>query len=501
MEIAFYLIFLIIGLALGAAAGRATAASGAAVAKERLDNERSRSAQAEERAGLAEKELSSIRDSLASEMQRRSASEQAALRVPALENIIAEKTDETLRLQNAITDLKESKKELETKLEGEKKAAEEKLAALEDAEKKLMAAFEALSDKALKCNNEAFLVLAKNEMLKFHESSKIDLEQRQTNISEMIKPVASALEKFDASVKLLEKERVGSYSTLMEQVKSLNDTQLKLEGETSRLVHALKSPGARGSWGEIQLKRVVELAGMQEHCDFEQQQSVTTEDGRLRPDMIVNLPGGKKIIVDAKAPFNSYHDAQGATDETVKTDKLRDHARQVRAHMSDLGKKAYWDQFQPAPEFVVMFLPYESLFSAAVQHDPTIIEEGVLQKVIPASPTTLIALLKAVAYGWQQEVMAENAVQISKLGIELYDRIRVLSEHWTKMGKSLESAVESYNKSVGSLERNVLTSARRFKNMGISTKDEIPELAPIERMTRQISAPELAEHEDSPTDI
>jgi DNA recombination protein RmuC len=498
MEIVFYVIFLIIGLALGVFAGRLSASSGAAVVNEKLENERSRAAQAEERAKTAENEAASLRSTLSSETERRSASEQTASRVPALENAIIEKNSETVRLQNAITDLKETKKELETKLEGERKAAEEKLAALEDAKEKLTAAFEALSDKALKCNNEAFLVLAKNEMLKFHESSKIDLEQRQANISEMIKPVANALEKFDLSVKQLEKERVGSYSTLMEQVKSLNDTQKLLEGETSRLVHALKSPGARGSWGEIQLKRVVELAGMQEHCDFEQQQSVTTEDGRLRPDMIVNLPGGKNIIVDAKAPFNSYHDAQNTTDDAVKTEKLREHARQVRLHMSDLGKKAYWDQFQPAPEFVVMFLPYESLFSAAVQHEPGIIEEGVRQGVIPASPTTLIALLKAVAYGWQQEVMTENALEISKLGSELYDRIRVLSEHWAKMGKSLESAVDSYNKSVGSLERNVLTSARRFKSMGIATKDEIQELPPIEKMTRQLSAPEFVEHEDSP---
>jgi DNA recombination protein RmuC len=289
----------------------------------------------------------------------------------------------------------------------------------------------------------------------------------------------------------MEQTRAGAYSELREQVRSLGDAQNLLRTEASNLVRALRAPQVRGRWGEVQLKRVVELAGMAEHCDFTEQHSVDSEDGRLRPDLVVRLPGGRTVVVDAKAPLSAYLEAVEATDEVHRSALLVDHARQVREHVMALSRKSYWEQLRPTPEFVVLFLPGESFFSAALEQDRDLIEAGAERRVILATPTTLISLLKAVSYGWKQETVAANAERVAELGRELHKRVSDLAGHVARLGKHLAGSVESYNAFVGSLESRVLPTARRFRELEAAGAEIVPEIGPVDSVTRVAQVPEL----------
>jgi len=348
-------------------------------------------------------------------------------------------------------------------------------------------AFKALSSDALARNNQAFLDLARSALAETQQAARSDLEMRQQAIVAMVTPVRASLEKVDSKIQELEKARSGAYAALHEQVRSLLETQAQLRAETGKLVTALRTPGVRGHWGEIQLQRVVEMAGMLDHCDFVTQSTIGSDDVRIRPDLLVRLPAGKTIVVDAKTPLDAYLRAMEAGDEQSRKARFADHARQVRAQIAALGRKSYWEQFDHAPEFAVLFLPGECFFSAALESDPSLIEAGVDQNIILATPTTLIALLRAVAYGWRQEKLAQSAAEISTLGKELFKRLSDMGDHWNRMGRSLERAVEAYNAATGSLESRVMVSARKFAELKTAPLGvEIAELEPVEKIVRAV---------------
>jgi DNA recombination protein RmuC len=403
------------------------------------------------------------------------------------------------RLREETGELRAEGARLETRLHDERRAGEEKLGLLQHAEKQLREAFQALSAEALRQNTQSFLDLAQSTLAQFQKSAETDLEARQGAIAELLKPVGATLEKFESVVQEIEKERVGSYAALREQLGALAASQTQLRVETANLVKALRTPSTRGRWGEIQLKRVCEMAGMLEHCDFDEQQVSTRDDVRVRPDVQVRLPGGKTVVVDAKVPFMAYVEALEARDDAHRDTMLRDHARQVRDHVARLGSRAYWDQLPCTPDFVVMFLPGEPFLSAAWEQDPGLIDVAMEQRVMLATPITLISLLKAVAYGWRQEKVAESAQAISDLARSLHDRLQSLAGHLNAVGKALSQAVVAYNRAAGSLERRVLVAARRFSEMGVNTAAELPDLRRIDRTVRTVTPSEgFTEGEPNP---
>ena len=386
--------------------------------------------------------------------------------------------------------LRERNANLKAELEGERRAAGERIESFRQAADELSEKFKALSRDALKDNNQSFLELARATLGQFQETAKGDLELRTRAIDQLVKPLKESLEKVDGKIGELEKTRAGAYSELREQVRALATSQSQLQAETGNLVKALRVPHVRGRWGEIQLRRVVELAGMLQYCDFVEQETVNTEDNRIRPDLIVRLPGNRTIVVDSKVPFDAFYESISTTDEEVRSARLKDHARLVRTHITALSRKSYWETVQPTPEFVLLFLPGETFYSAALENDPKLIEDGVNQGVIIATPTTLIALLKAVSYGWRQEQMATNAQEVSRLAKDLYDRLRTFTNHFADIGKGLDRALDAYNKGVGSLEARVLVTARKFKERGAVAGEEIETLEPIDKAARLLSLDE-----------
>src|SRR6266550_3714043 len=421
----------------------------------------------------------------------------SATQVAALRERLAARDQEVQKLEQSFDKevaerdhLREGNAGLKAQLEGERRAAQERSESFKQAAEELSEKFKALSRDALKDNNQSFLELARATLAQFQTSAKGDLELRQRAIDQLVKPLKESLEKVDGKIGEMEKARAGAYSELREQVKALATSQLQLQAETGNLVKALRTPHVRGRWGEIQLRRVVELAGMLQYCDFTEQETVTSEDARIRPDLIVRLPCNRTIVVDAKVPFDAFYESISTRDDEVRSARLKDHARLVRTHIGSLSKKSYWESVQPTPEFVLLFLPGETFYSAALENDPKLIEDGVGLGVIIATPTTLIALLKAVSYGWRQEQMASSAQEVSKLGKDLYDRLRTFTNYFAEIGRGLDRALESYNRGVGSFEARVLVTARKFKERGAIAGEEIEILDPIDKTARALSLDE-----------
>ncbi|MBZ4658231.1 MAG: rmuC [Desulfacinum sp.] len=435
--------------------------------------EQQRRASLEVEVDRVRREAAQIRESLLSETEKRAALAQEVRRIPALERELEEERRERNRLSEALGELRREMAVLETTLQKERAAFQDQLSSYEQAREKMGQAFEALAAQALQKNTQIFLHLARNALAQFQDAAAADLEQKKQGLETLLSPLSQALGKYDQAVQALERERQQAYARLSQQVESLSAAQSQLIQETGKLVNALRQPQVRGRWGELTLRRVVELAGMSRHCDFSEQAAAPGPTA-LRPDMVVHLPGDRLVVVDAKVPLQGYLEAVEAPSEEDRARHLQNHARHLRAHIQQLASKNYWSQFAKAPDFVVLFVPGEAFFSAALEQDPGLIEAGMQQRVVLATPTTLIALLRAVAYGWQQQEMARNAQVISRLGRELHERLARMAGYLQDMGTHLTRAVESYNRTVGALERRVLVSARRFQELGIPTGEEIP---------------------------
>jgi len=378
--------------------------------------------------------------------------------------------------------------DLRARLDAERLGSAEKVRMLTEARDQIREQFQALSSEALARNNRQFLDLAKSELSRHQAEARGELAQRQQAIDELVKSLRDSLARVDEKIQAIEVTRAGAYAALTDQVKTMSEGQVNLREETRKLAGALKSPIARGRWGEIQLKRVVEMAGMTAHCDFLEQVTVSTEEGRLRPDMMVRLPNGREVVVDSKVSLSAYLESLEATTEAAASEKLKQHAQQIRKHIERLGQKSYASQFQQAPDFVIAFLPGEIFFSAALQQQPDLIEYGVRNNVVLATPTTLIALLRAISYGWRERQLARNAEEIRELGSQLYERIRVFAEHYGEMGSALNKAGGAYNRGRGSLELRLLAAARKFEELGVERKRELGEVIAID--TAAVTAPE-----------
>ncbi len=383
-------------------------------------------------------------------------------------------------------------------VEIEKNLTEQK-ALLEDAKTRLSDTFKSLAAEALAGNNAGFLILAEEKFKALKDEAAVDLEGRRKAIETMIQPLGETLVAYQQETKALEDKRLREYSTVGEQLRAVAMGQTTLQNETAKLVNALRSPQVRGRWGEIALRKTAELAGMSPHCDFVEQESVTTGEGRIRPDMVVKLPAGREVVVDSKVPLGGFLEAlEAKTDEDRETALLK-HAAQVNQHVVKLASKEYWDQFAAAPEFVVLFIPNDSFLAAAAEKDPVLVESALSKKVVIATPATFIALLRAIAYGWRQELLTENAQRISILGQELADRMATLAEHLIRVGGAIGKAVDSYNAAVASFESRVFPTARKFQVLGAGGKKEIQELQPIDQKPRALNTFDIDDSIDSMT--
>lgn len=458
------LLMLLLGVALGAAFGMLATKSRLATAVAARD------------AAVAS------RESLAAE---RAADRAAAEQTRAnLEQRLAE-AERSLRQAEA------TQAELRTSLDHQQRATEEKLRLLDEAREQLARHFKALSAEALEASNRAFLELAETRLTQAGVRASGELEQRKQAIEQLVRPLRETLTKVEGQLRELEQARVDAYARLTEQVGQARESSERLRAETAALVTALRAPQARGRWGELQLRRVVELAGMDEHCDFDEQVTVNGADGSpQRPDLVVRIAGGKQVVVDAKVSLAAYLEAAESADEQHRIDRLRAHARHLKTHVDTLADKKYWQVLQPTPEFVVLFVPGEAFLAPALEHEPALLEYAMSRRVIIATPTTLVSMLRTIAYAWQQEALADNAREVFELGRELYDRLSKLGEHIDKLGRSITRVVNDYNTAVGSLEGRVLVSARKLKELKV-VESTIEAPGPVEATTRPVTAPEL----------
>ena len=395
-----------------------------------------------------------------------------------------------VRQQRRILDLEQRSARLENELELQGVIHAERKAAWEQARAQLDDAFRALAGRALNENSAQFLRLAEQNLKQIQAQANGELQLREKAVEELVRPIREALQKTEQELRRMENERKEAFGSLGKHLETLAQSHRTLQAETRNLVQALRRPEVRGQWGELTLRRVVELAGMVEHCDFVTQESVRdTNRGLLRPDMLVRMPSGRQIVVDAKTPLDAYLSAVETADEAERETQLKRHARTLRERVRELAAKGYWDQFENTPDFVVLFIPGDQFLGAALDQDHKLLEDAFSDRVVLATPTSLVALLRAVAYGWRQEQLAENAEEIRRIGAEMYDRLAVFSEHMVKLGRSLENSVKSFNQAVGSFDSRILPSARKFTELGISSRKEVPEIDQIEQGTRELPSP------------
>ena len=440
---------------------------------------------AERRSAKLEEEVKKEREKREELAVNNAALAASADRVPGLE-------EQNAKLQEQLQEVNKEGAELKTRLEAERESHEARVEALTKMGDELESKFRVLASDVLGKNSVSFLELVSERFDKHRETAGEELEKRKKEIETLVKPLGESLSKFEHRVGEIEKAREGAYGAITEQVKSLADGQTNLRSETGRLVQALRQPKTRGRWGEYQLQNVLEMAGMTEHVDFVKEKTIEGEDGRLRPDVIVRLPGGKSVIVDAKTSLDAYLTAVETDDEDTRERFMADHARQVKDRVRTLASRDYWKALPETPDFVVMFIPGEAFYAAAIEKDPDLFETAVRQRVLICTPTTFVALVKAIAYGWQQEKLAENAREVKRLGLDLYNRIKVFGGHMGDLGRSLRQAVDRYNQGIGSLEGRLLPAARRFETLGVvSAGSSIPALEPVELEAREVQAEEL----------
>ena len=484
--------------------GRNEAAAEISALTERLNGRDVQFNEARQRADAGAEAIARMETELRSEIDRRTVAEARLMLVPKYEAELEARGRKLADQQQELTRFHVTVSELTTRLEEMKRTSEDKISAIQGLQSRVAESFQSMSAEALMSNNKAFLDLAGDALTRMQDSARGDLDQRQTLFGQIMEPLKSSLDRVDTRIGELERERAAAYASLQQQVESMMRTQANLQAETSHLASALRTPSSRGRWGEVQLRRVVELAGMIAHCDFVEPRANEEAAVSGRPDLIVQLPNFRQIVVDSKISLAAYLQANDAVDEETRTAKRREHAAEVRAHVTQLSAQGYWDQFPQSPEFVVAFLPGEAFFSAALEHDPELLEFGVERRVILATPTTLIALLRAVAWGWKQEMVSSNAKEIRDLGKALYDRLRGLADNFTEVQRNLSQTTVAFNRTVGAFETTVIPSARRLRELGASTGDEMVSPLPVDSTPRSLyllaEATELAEADARPAE-